>query len=134
MLKSVLVTILLVAVAESGSIPMKLASCCVQVTKQEITEPILGYLVQIKSIRPCVSAVIFQTEKGLFCVHPRAPWVVPKIRAFERGKRPTTPSPSVSPSGVSLLSIITSTASPSPPSFSSTSETPVGENISDQNE
>uniref|UniRef100_A0A3Q1JGI3 Chemokine interleukin-8-like domain-containing protein n=1 Tax=Anabas testudineus TaxID=64144 RepID=A0A3Q1JGI3_ANATE len=133
MLKSVLVAIVLVAVAESGSTSEKLASCCEQVTKQEIMEPILGYLVQSKSVKPCVNAVIFQTEKALFCVHPRAPWVHRKIIALKQEKRQTISSPSVSPSGVSLLSIITSTASTSLPSFSSSSETPVGENISDQN-
>uniref|UniRef100_A0A3Q1K952 Chemokine interleukin-8-like domain-containing protein n=1 Tax=Anabas testudineus TaxID=64144 RepID=A0A3Q1K952_ANATE len=133
MLKSVLVAIVLVSWNESGLAAEKLASCCEQVTRGEITEKILGYLVQSKSIRPCVNAVIFQTEKGFFCVHPRAPWVHRKIIALKQEKRQTISSPSVSPSGVSLLSIITSTASPSLPSFSSTYKTPVGKNISDQN-
>ncbi|XP_032360444.1 uncharacterized protein LOC116672627 isoform X2 [Etheostoma spectabile] len=117
LLKSALVVIVLVAMFQSGSAE-KLATCCKKVTKQEITEPILGYLVQ-RADPPCVQAVIFQTKSGLFCSYVRAPWVHRKVAAFERAKAQAAAS-SVAPSTpVSLLSVITSTASllHPPPSF-----------------
>uniref|UniRef100_A0A3Q1FAU9 Chemokine interleukin-8-like domain-containing protein n=1 Tax=Acanthochromis polyacanthus TaxID=80966 RepID=A0A3Q1FAU9_9TELE len=139
LLKNALVAIVLVAVVESGAAAEKLASCCKTVTNQEIKGPILGYLVQ-KPNPPCVRAIIFQTEKGLFCSQVTAPWVRRKIVEFEKAKaRATTPSVT-STSPVSLLSIITSTASPSSSSTpfsssslssSSTSNMPVDETISE---
>ncbi|CAK6969268.1 uncharacterized protein LOC128382855 [Scomber scombrus] len=120
LLKSALVAIVIVALADTGSAAEKLASCCESVTRQVITEPILGYLVQRRN-PPCVQAVIFQTEKGLFCSQLTAPWVRSKIVAFEKAKAKATRSSVVSTTPVSLLSIITSTASPSSPSSSSTS-------------
>ncbi|XP_078137213.1 uncharacterized protein LOC144537396 isoform X2 [Sander vitreus] len=110
-LKSALVVIVLVAMFQSGSAE-KLASCCKKVTNQEITEPISGYLVQ-RANPPCVQAVIFQTKSGLFCSYLNAPWVRRKVVAFEKAKAQAAAS-SVAPSTpVSLLSIVTSTASPS---------------------
>ncbi|CAI5685899.1 unnamed protein product [Oreochromis niloticus] len=129
-----LVAVVLLAVAVSGS-DVKLASCCTSVANKKITEPILGYLVQ-KANAPCVNAVIFQTQSGLFCINGRAPWVRAKIVAFEKAKAQST-TPSVVPtSPVSLLSIITSTASPSSssttlPSSSATSEMSAGETFSE---
>ncbi|KAL4001368.1 TERF1-interacting nuclear factor 2 [Sarotherodon galilaeus] len=61
----------------------RLATCCKTVTNKEIKEPIWGYIVQ-RAKRPCVNAVIFQTQSGLFCINGRAPWVRAKIVAFER--------------------------------------------------
>ncbi|XP_028288286.1 uncharacterized protein LOC114452944 isoform X2 [Parambassis ranga] len=115
LLKSVLAAFVLVAVAKSGSAE-KLASCCTSVTRTEITEPILGYLVQ-RPNPPCVRAVIFQTETGLFCSQVTAPWVRQKIAAFKKTQA-STPSV-ISASPVSLLSILTSTTSPSSASSSS---------------
>nr|BAM34025.1 CC chemokine 1 [Oplegnathus fasciatus] len=112
LLKSALVILALVAVVQPGSAPEKLASCCKTVSNQKITEPILGYLVQTAT-PSCVRAVIFQTEAGLFCSQVTAPWVRRKIVAFERAKALAIPSSVVPSSTVSLLSIITSTASPS---------------------
>ncbi|XP_030613074.1 A-agglutinin anchorage subunit-like [Archocentrus centrarchus] len=121
-----LVAVVLVAVTVSGS-EIKPASCCTKVTNKEIKEPILGYLVQ-RARHPCVNAVIFQTQSGLFCSYVRAPWVLPKIAEFEKAKARSTIPSAVSTSPTSLLSIITSTTSPpSPstalPSSSSTSNT-----------
>uniref|UniRef100_A0A3Q3R3P7 Chemokine interleukin-8-like domain-containing protein n=1 Tax=Monopterus albus TaxID=43700 RepID=A0A3Q3R3P7_MONAL len=126
---SVVVAAVLVALTESGSADEKMAPCCTTVGKQEISEPILRYWVH-KSSPPCVRAVIFETERGLFCSHLRAPWVGPKIAAFEKTKRQSTRLSAVSPSRISLLSIITSTASPSLVS-STTSERPASESLSD---
>ncbi|XP_017269553.3 putative protein TPRXL isoform X2 [Kryptolebias marmoratus] len=109
LVKSALVAIILVVA--SGHPDEKLASCCTKVNKLEITEPILGYLVQQRK-PPCVQAVIFQTETGLYCSQLNAPWVLRKIRELRRAKAQTTASPMVSSSSASLLSIITSTASP----------------------
>ncbi|KAI3355472.1 hypothetical protein L3Q82_018313 [Scortum barcoo] len=156
LLKSALVAIILVFVVQSASAQEKLASCCKIVSNQEITEPILGYLVQ-KPSPPCVLAVIFQTEKGLFCRQLTAPWVRSKIKAFEKAKALATPSTVVPSSTASLLSIITSTASPassstplstsssisstlppssssSLPSFPSTSEMPAEETFSESHD
>ncbi|XP_055364655.1 uncharacterized protein LOC114852868 [Betta splendens] len=145
MIKSVFVAVVLVTLAESGLAAEKLATCCEKVTRDKITDPILGYLFQREPVLPCINAVIFQTEKGLFCVDPRAPWVLPKIQAFRKTKGQSTASPSVSPSHVSLLSLITSSApgpSPSAPGSSSsapgsspfTPEMPVDGNVSGQME
>ncbi|KAK2886752.1 hypothetical protein Q8A73_020698 [Channa argus] len=144
LLKIVLVAIVLVILTDSGSAAEKLASCCKKVTKEKITDPILGYLVQREPTPPCVKAVIFQTEKGLYCSYPFAPWVAEKIMAFEKEKRVKASLSTVSPSGMSLLSIITSTASPSSsaahlstsslPFSSSTSKSAVGETISENME
>uniref|UniRef100_A0A1A7XNZ0 Chemokine interleukin-8-like domain-containing protein n=1 Tax=Iconisemion striatum TaxID=60296 RepID=A0A1A7XNZ0_9TELE len=95
----------------------KLASCCKRVSTKQITEPILGYLVQKPNI-PCVKAVIFQTESGLFC-NKINPWALRKIQEFRRTKAQA----SASPSSVSLLSIITSTTSPPSSSSSPSSST-----------
>ncbi|XP_078147546.1 uncharacterized protein LOC144543491 isoform X2 [Centroberyx gerrardi] len=121
LLKSALVVVVLVALAGSGSAAEKLASCCKTVTNQEIKDPILGYLIQQRKL-PCVLAVIFQTEKGLFCCQLNAPWVRRKIVDFEKARRTATSSSRPSPSTPStLLSLITSTASP-PSSSSSSSQ------------
>ncbi|KAM4606196.1 uncharacterized protein ACJ7VT_016449 [Polymixia lowei] len=144
LLKSALVAVVLVVVVGTGSAAEKLANCCTTVNKQEITDPILGYMVQ-KRRDPCVQAVIFQTAKGLFCSHLHSPWVFKKIVQFNREAKRSTMSPSsVSSSTPSLLSLITSSASPpssappssSPPAsprsfFSSTSVRP-NENTSAQ--
>ncbi|CAI5685898.1 unnamed protein product [Oreochromis niloticus] len=129
-----LVAVVLLAVTVSGS-DEKLATCCKTVTNKEITEPILGYLVQ-RARRPCVNAVIFQTQSGLFCINGRAPWVRATIVAFEKAKAQSTTPSVVTTSPVSLLSIITSTASPSSsstalPSSSATSEMSAGETFSE---
>ncbi|XP_076737357.1 uncharacterized protein LOC143415823 [Maylandia zebra] len=129
-----LVAVVLLAVVECGSSAEKLATCCTKVTTTEIKEPITGYLVQTAN-PPCVQAVIFQTQSGLFCAYLKASWVRAKIVAFKKAKtRSTTPSV-VPKSPVSLLSIITSTASPSSsstalPSSSATSEMSTGATFS----
>ncbi|KAM6971577.1 uncharacterized protein LKV04_017138 [Tautogolabrus adspersus] len=110
MLKSTFVALVLVAMVQSVSAAEKLASCCETVTNQEITEPITGYMVQ-RPNPPCVLAVIFQTQTGLYCSQLTAPWVRKKVVAFERAKAKATSSSVVPSSTASLLSIITSTAS-----------------------
>ncbi|XP_070841998.1 mucin-5AC-like [Chaetodon trifascialis] len=110
LLKIALLAMVLVTLIVSGSAAEKLASCCKTVTRQEITDPITGYMVQ-KANLPCVRAVIFQTEKGLFCSQVNAPWVHRKIVAFEKAKAQARLSSALPSSTASLLSIITSTAS-----------------------
>ncbi|KAM8731202.1 uncharacterized protein AB9X84_025701 [Acanthopagrus schlegelii] len=154
LLRSALVAAVLVAVIHSGLAENeKLASCCKKVDKTEIKEPITGFMVQERNL-PCVKAVIFQTKNGLFCKQFGAPWVHRKIMEYMRAKAQASSSPVVPSSTASLLSIITSTASPpsssppsssppssstalpssSPPSLPSTSETPAGETFSSDNE
>uniref|UniRef100_A0A3P8PRK2 Chemokine interleukin-8-like domain-containing protein n=1 Tax=Astatotilapia calliptera TaxID=8154 RepID=A0A3P8PRK2_ASTCA len=117
MVKSVslfaLVAVVLVAV--SGSDVSKVFECCKTVTSKKIIEPILEYRVQRKN-PPCVNAVIFQTQSGLYCINGRAHWVQAKI----------------------LFSTITCTtfppsASTGLPSSSSTSEMSTCETSDDEN-
>ncbi|KAM4544438.1 uncharacterized protein V3H82_022198 [Fundulus diaphanus] len=110
LLKSAVVAIVLVVASAHAD---RLATCCKKVDKNEITEPILGYLIQ-KENHPCVNAVIFQTGTGLYCSYIKAPWVHRKIKELRRAKAQSKTLSSPSP--VSLLSIITSTASPPSPS------------------
>ncbi|MEQ2195544.1 hypothetical protein XENOCAPTIV_014486, partial [Xenoophorus captivus] len=77
LLKSSLVAIVL-SVA-TGHADEKLATCCERVNRNEITEPILGFLSQ-PARYPCVNAIIFQTGTGLFCSPVNAPWVSRKIK------------------------------------------------------
>uniref|UniRef100_A0A665WR89 Chemokine interleukin-8-like domain-containing protein n=1 Tax=Echeneis naucrates TaxID=173247 RepID=A0A665WR89_ECHNA len=109
-LKFALVAIFLVVLLEYGSTAEKVAPCCKTVSTEEITEKITGYTIQ-KAEPPCVQAVIFHTEKGLFCTYLRAAWVLPKIQDFR--KRARAESTKAAPTPVSLLSLITSTTAPS---------------------
>ncbi|KAM6900090.1 uncharacterized protein FYW49_016634 [Xenentodon cancila] len=140
LLKSALVAVILGAAVEAGPIE-KPSDCCMTVNKLEIKEPVLGYLVQ-KAHPPCVKAVIFQTQTGLYCSPVNAVWVFNKIREFRKAKAASAAPSVVTASPVSLLSIITSTTSPpssslvssssSPPSSSSSASTmPVGESFSE---
>uniref|UniRef100_A0A3B3YDF2 Chemokine interleukin-8-like domain-containing protein n=1 Tax=Poecilia mexicana TaxID=48701 RepID=A0A3B3YDF2_9TELE len=122
LLKAALVTVVLVVA--SGHADEKLATCCEKVNRNEITEPILGFLFQ-RANYPCVQAIIFQTESGLYCSQVSAPWVKRKISEFRAAKAqakgaasssPSAPSATSATSAVSLLSIITSTAAAPPPS------------------
>ncbi|CAB1436130.1 unnamed protein product [Pleuronectes platessa] len=74
LVRSALVAIVLVAVVESGSADQKLATCCKTVSRNPITEPITGFMVQQANL-PCVKAVIFQTKSGLYCSQLNARWV-----------------------------------------------------------
>uniref|UniRef100_A0A673I1Z1 Chemokine (C-C motif) ligand 34b, duplicate 3 n=1 Tax=Sinocyclocheilus rhinocerous TaxID=307959 RepID=A0A673I1Z1_9TELE len=56
-------------------------SCCTRVSTAKVTEPIIGYRMQEKSL-PCVKAVIFQTKHGDFCSDWRQPWVERKVLQF----------------------------------------------------
>ncbi|KAK5897948.1 hypothetical protein CgunFtcFv8_015407 [Champsocephalus gunnari] len=124
MFKGVLVAIALVVMAQYGSAAEKLDSCCTTVSRKKITDPIIGYYTQ-RPNPPCVTAIIFQTEKGYFCSYLRSPWVLLKIRAFNNAKaRDAASSTAPASSTVSLLSIITSTAASSTPPRSS-SPTPL---------
>uniref|UniRef100_A0A3P9M9D1 Chemokine interleukin-8-like domain-containing protein n=1 Tax=Oryzias latipes TaxID=8090 RepID=A0A3P9M9D1_ORYLA len=106
-LKGAPVTLLLMALIASGQGVEKLASCCTSVNSDEIKEPILGYIIQERNL-PCVTAVIFLTNSGLYCSRLRAPWVYRKIQELRAKTRSLIPS-----SSASLLSTLTSTASPS---------------------
>uniref|UniRef100_A0A667YFQ0 Chemokine interleukin-8-like domain-containing protein n=1 Tax=Myripristis murdjan TaxID=586833 RepID=A0A667YFQ0_9TELE len=78
LMKSVLVAVVLVTLAGSGSAEWKQWDCCKEVSTKELTEPIIGYELQEENL-PCVKAVIFQTEKGSFCSYVGAPWVRAKV-------------------------------------------------------
>ncbi|XP_031691000.1 NADPH oxidase activator [Oncorhynchus kisutch] len=111
----------------------KLVSCCKTVSRTEVNDPITGYWIQNYNA-PCVRAVIFETEKGLFCSYHKQPWVRRKIQQFEMARlsstflslstsTPTTTSlpsspPSINSSPPSLTSTPTFLPS-SPPSLSS---------------
>ncbi|TKS87422.1 hypothetical protein D9C73_021546 [Collichthys lucidus] len=116
LLKSALVALVLVALVESGLSDEKLSDCCTTVSKRKPNEPIIGYTVQIAQA-PCVRAVIFQTEKRRYCTYVKAPWVLSTIKELN-AKAQIALSTAAPTSPVSLLSIITSTASPPSPSTS----------------
>ncbi|KAL7835323.1 hypothetical protein SRHO_G00276700 [Serrasalmus rhombeus] len=59
----------------------KVSPCCVSVSRSRVVEPLKSFRLQ-KSSPPCVKAVIFETEKGPFCIDPRQPWVREKIEEF----------------------------------------------------
>ncbi|KAF6718252.1 hypothetical protein FQA47_016721 [Oryzias melastigma] len=56
-LKSAPIALFLMALVSSGQGVERLASCCTSVSNEEITEPILGYMIQERNL-PCVNAVM----------------------------------------------------------------------------
>lgn len=66
--------------------PQKAPKCCQKVSMSEVTYPIISYRLQIKNL-PCVKAVILETQRGEFCINPRAPWVREKISQFKKAQK-----------------------------------------------
>ncbi|XP_042164625.1 mucin-5AC isoform X2 [Oncorhynchus tshawytscha] len=122
--------VVIAALGCTGTDGEKLVSCCKTVSRTEVNDPITGYWIQNYNA-PCVRAVIFETEKGLFCSYHKQPWVRRKIQQFEMARlsstflslstsTPTTTSlpsspPSINSSPPSLTS--TTTSLPSSPSY-----------------
>ncbi|XP_038852818.1 putative protein TPRXL [Salvelinus namaycush] len=97
----------------------KLVSCCRTVSRTEVTDPITGYWIQNYNA-PCVRAVIFETEKGLFCSYHKQPWVRRKIQQFEMARLSSTFLSLSSPTSLTSTSTPTTTSLPSsPPSINS---------------
>ncbi|XP_061522864.1 spore coat protein SP96-like [Phycodurus eques] len=127
--KMFLATAVLVVLVQCGHGQGKPTECCKKVSNMEITEEVVGYVVQTAQA-PCLPAVIFYTKDSFYCAAIRAPWVLKKAAAIKKAaaaaaaaRASTTGSPTQS----SLLSILTSAASApssSPPSSSSPSSTP----------
>ncbi|XP_068075499.2 uncharacterized protein isoform X2 [Danio rerio] len=70
--------------------------CCTSVSRLEVTDPIIGFRIQRES-RPCVNAILFETERGAFCSSPRQPWVRSKVMQFlAQRNSPTSPLPPLS--------------------------------------
>uniref|UniRef100_A0A4W5Q5G5 Chemokine interleukin-8-like domain-containing protein n=1 Tax=Hucho hucho TaxID=62062 RepID=A0A4W5Q5G5_9TELE len=106
----------------------KLVSCCKTVSKTEVTDPITGYWIQNYNA-PCVRAVIFETEKGLFCSFHKLPWVRPQH--FPRSptsltsiSTPTTISLPSSPTSLTSNSTPTTISLPSSPTSLTSTSTP----------
>uniref|UniRef100_A0AAY3ZXC3 Chemokine interleukin-8-like domain-containing protein n=1 Tax=Denticeps clupeoides TaxID=299321 RepID=A0AAY3ZXC3_9TELE len=57
-------------------------SCCTTVSNAEISDPIISFSYQKDNGFECVNSVILTTERGPFCINPRARWLLPKIREF----------------------------------------------------
>uniref|UniRef100_A0AAR2JWF2 Chemokine interleukin-8-like domain-containing protein n=1 Tax=Pygocentrus nattereri TaxID=42514 RepID=A0AAR2JWF2_PYGNA len=74
----------------------KVSPCCVSISRSRVVEPLKSFRLQ-KSSPPCVKAVIFETERGHFCIDPRQPWVRKKIEEFVRQQKTTVSPTSVSP-------------------------------------
>ncbi|KAL6462651.1 hypothetical protein MHYP_G00290730 [Metynnis hypsauchen] len=74
----------------------KVHLCCFSVSRSRVVEPLKSFRLQERS-PPCVKAVIFETEKGHFCIDPRQPWVRKKIEEFIRQQKTTVSPSSVSP-------------------------------------
>ncbi|XP_051738891.1 uncharacterized protein LOC127506443 isoform X1 [Ctenopharyngodon idella] len=64
----------------------KVSTCCTVVSTAEFTDPIIGFRMQKQSL-PCVKAIIFQTERGEFCIDWTRPWVQKKVKEFIRAQR-----------------------------------------------
>ncbi|XP_030204895.1 uncharacterized protein LOC115537255 [Gadus morhua] len=120
--KSLLMLAVVVALTGQGSAVEKFSECCTRVSRQEITETIVDYMVQQRNNNHCVNAIIFQTESGSFyCSKFDEPWVMRKVRQLRRTKRAALASTP------SLLKLITSTATPpstAPPTHSSSPPSP----------
>ncbi|XP_030204892.1 uncharacterized protein LOC115537254 isoform X4 [Gadus morhua] len=86
--KSLLLLAVVVALTGQGSAAdPRVTECCTRVSKQQITETIVDYMVQKRNY-PCVNAIIFQTESGsLYCCKHNEPWVMRKIRQLRAKKR-----------------------------------------------
>ncbi|KAK7118538.1 hypothetical protein R3I94_022129 [Phoxinus phoxinus] len=59
-------------------------SCCTfvsRLTRAQFTDPIIGVRLQKQNL-PCVKAVVFETERGDFCLDPRLPWVREEVKQF----------------------------------------------------
>ncbi|XP_076866809.1 uncharacterized protein LOC143518224 [Brachyhypopomus gauderio] len=81
----------------------KITPCCTKVSTAKLTESIIGFRLQKKNL-PCITAVIFETERGHFCVDPRQRWVQEKVMELRSAKKnnvsttlPPSPSRAVSP-------------------------------------
>ncbi|CAL8236482.1 unnamed protein product [Boreogadus saida] len=107
-MKSLLLLAVVVALTGQGSADWKVSECCTKVTRKEITETIVDFMVQ-KRNHHCVNAIIFQMKSGrLYCCKHDEPWVMRKVRqlwAKKRAALASTPS---------LLKLITSSSSPPP--------------------
>ncbi|XP_026794078.1 C-C motif chemokine 24-like [Pangasianodon hypophthalmus] len=64
----------------------KVSPCCVAVSRYMEDVTITGYRLQEKNL-PCIKAVVFQTERGQFCIDPYQPWVKKKIIEFRRSQK-----------------------------------------------
>ncbi|KAK7123571.1 hypothetical protein R3I93_021868 [Phoxinus phoxinus] len=67
----------------------KVRPCCTavsRITRAQFTDPIIGVRLQ-KQSPPCVKAVIFETERGDFCLDPRLTWVKKEAKPFFRAQR-----------------------------------------------
>ncbi|CAL8399864.1 unnamed protein product [Arctogadus glacialis] len=85
--KSLLLLAVVVALTGQGSADWKVSECCTRVTRKEITETIVDYMLQVKNDH-CVNAVIFQTESGrLYCCKHNEPWVRKKVKQLGVKKR-----------------------------------------------
>ncbi|XP_067897490.1 eotaxin-like [Heterodontus francisci] len=55
-------------------------NCCKSVSRKMVPFTITRYRIQ-RVFQPCIKAVIFYTkEKGPVCAHPKARWVLKKIK------------------------------------------------------
>ncbi|CAM4723172.1 unnamed protein product [Leuciscus chuanchicus] len=85
----------------SADAEQKLINCCrvvSRLTRAQFTDPIIGFRLQNKS-PPCVKAVIFETERGEFCLDWRQQWVkdeVKLLRAQRNKSLTSTPPPASS--------------------------------------
>ncbi|XP_071184266.1 uncharacterized protein [Salvelinus alpinus] len=111
--------VVIAALGWTGTDGEKLVSCCKTVSRTEVTDPITGYWIQNYNA-PCVRAVIFETEKGLFCSYHKQPWVRSKIQQFEMARLSSTFLSLSSPTSLTSTSTPTTTSlTSSPPSINS---------------
>ncbi|CAL8319021.1 unnamed protein product [Boreogadus saida] len=106
--KSLLLLAVVVALTGQGSADWKVSECCTRVTRKEITETIVDFMVQQRN-NHCVNAIIFKTQSGRsYCCKHDESWVKGQVRQLWATKRAALAS------APSLLKLITSSSSPPP--------------------
>ncbi|XP_057178475.1 uncharacterized protein LOC130546938 isoform X1 [Triplophysa rosa] len=77
---AVIVVIASVIPLTSGG-DQSVSSCCRTVSRNIVNDSIISYRLQNQNL-PCIKAVIFKTERGIFCLDWKAQWVREKLRQF----------------------------------------------------
>ncbi|XP_067897492.1 eotaxin-like isoform X2 [Heterodontus francisci] len=71
------ITLITGSYVRPGKVPV---NCCKSVSRKMVPFTITRYRIQ-HVFKPCIKAVIFYTkEKGPVCAHPKARWVLKKIK------------------------------------------------------
>ncbi|CAM4723164.1 unnamed protein product [Leuciscus chuanchicus] len=81
----------------SADANQKEITCCKFLSKIKLTDPIIGFRMLHHS-PPCLKAIVFETERGEFCLDWRQQWVKDEVKLLraQRNKRLTSTPPPAS--------------------------------------